>query len=97
MNIEGANGKNLVHHVGKLYNIARQIAQLQEQLGGHVEADLVSATVQSLRLPRSALVRMSTEEVLFDAVAGTVHTTLNAMPRPCRGQFLIVSCVATGR
>src|SRR6266702_7400553 len=39
MNVEGANGKNPVYHVGKLYNIAAQrIAQrLYEATGGYAE------------------------------------------------------------
>ena len=82
MNLEGANGKNPVYHVGKLYNVAaRRIAQqLHEQFGGHVEVHLVSATGQSLRRPWRALVRMSAETAPLDAVAETVHATLDAMP-----------------
>lgn len=82
MNIEGANGKNPVYHVGKLYNVtARRIAQqLHERFGGHVEVHLVSATGQSLRRPWRALVRMSVEDAPLDAIAEAVHATLDAMP-----------------
>lgn len=53
MNIEGANGKTPVYHVGKLYEVAaRCIAQfLREHFGGHIGVHLVSATDQSVRRP----------------------------------------------
>ncbi|GAA4942955.1 hypothetical protein GCM10023238_06060 [Streptomyces heliomycini] len=50
MNLEGANGKNPVYHVGKLYNIAAQrLAQrLYEATDGHAEVHFVSTTGQRL-------------------------------------------------
>ncbi len=82
MNLEGANGKNPVYHVGKLYNVAaRRIAQqLHRQFGGHVEVHLVSATGQRLTRPWRALVRMSVEDAALEAVASVVHTMLDGMP-----------------
>ncbi|MFH8991617.1 methionine adenosyltransferase [Streptomyces sp. NPDC017940] len=46
MNLEGANGKNPVCHVGKLYNIAAQrlAHRLHETTVGHAEVHLVSTT-----------------------------------------------------
>ena len=82
MNIEGANGKNPVYHVGKLYNVAaRRIAQaLHELFGGHVEVHLVSATGQALTRPWKTLVRLSVEEAPIDAIEEAVRAALNAMP-----------------
>jgi S-adenosylmethionine synthetase len=61
MNLEGANGKNPVYHVGKLYNIAAQrIAQrLHEVTGGYAEVHLVSATGQRLDRPWRIVVRLT--------------------------------------
>ena len=61
MNLEGANGKNPVYHVGKLYNIAasRLAHALHEESGGYAEVHLVSATGQALAPPWQTIVRMS--------------------------------------
>lgn len=82
MNLEGANGKNPVYHVGKLYNVAaRHIAQtLHEQFGGHVEVHLVSATGQPLTRPWRALVRLSAEGVSLEAIRETMLAQLDTMP-----------------
>lgn len=82
MNLEGANGKNPVYHVGKLYNVAaRQIAQaLHEQFGGHVEVHLVSATGQLLTRPWRTLVRLSAADVSLDDVESVVIALLDGMP-----------------
>ena len=85
MNLEGANGKNPVYHVGKLYNLAAQrIAwRLHEHFGGYAEVHLVSATGQALAQPWQTVVRTSStapteldvralaEEVLCDFPALT--------------------------
>ncbi len=83
MNLEGANGKNPVYHVGKLYNVAaRQIAQaLHERFGGHVEVHLVSATGQALKRPWRTLVRLSTPDVSTDSVESIVFALLDVMPQ----------------
>jgi S-adenosylmethionine synthetase len=82
MNLEGANGKNPVYHVGKLYNVAaRRIAQaLQEQFGGHVEVHLISATGQMLTRPWRALVRMSVEKAPAGVIEEVSTTILESMP-----------------
>jgi S-adenosylmethionine synthetase len=87
MNLEGANGKNPVYHVGKLYNVAaRQIAQaLHERFGGHVEVHLISATGQMLTRPWRILVRLSNEATQPEAVAETLFLLLDAMPRITEG------------
>lgn len=81
MNIEGANGKNPVYHVGKLYNIAAaQLAdKLYDKTGGYAEVHLVSATGQRLDRPWRILVRT---EATIDPVAvnALVSEMLNGFP-----------------
>jgi S-adenosylmethionine synthetase len=82
MNLEGANGKNPVYHVGKLYNIAAQrlAHRLHEATGGHVEVHLVSATGQQLDQPWRILVRLSSPDVDVDKVQDLVADTLYGFP-----------------
>lgn len=82
MNLEGANGKNPVYHVGKLYNLAaRRIAQrLHSRFGGYAEVHLVSATGQSLAHPWQTLVRMSNTDVADDEVRRVVQDVLSSFP-----------------
>jgi S-adenosylmethionine synthetase len=82
MNLEGANGKNPVYHVGKLYNLAaRRIAQrLHSRFGGYAEVHLVSATGQSLAHPWQTLVRMSDTDVADDEVRSVVQDILSSFP-----------------
>ncbi|MQA25777.1 MAG: methionine adenosyltransferase [Micromonosporaceae bacterium] len=83
MNVEGANGKNPVYHVGKLYNVAaRRIAErLHERFGGYAEVHLVSATGQSLAHPWQTLVRMSRADVSEESVRSVVRGVLDGFPR----------------
>lgn len=73
MNLEGANGKNPVYHVGKLYNIlANNIAcELHLQFGGSVIVNLISKTGKDLRKPWKVIIQMEnsipTKEI-FDIV-----------------------------
>lgn len=82
MNLEGANGKNPVYHVGKLYNVAaRLIAQrLHSHFGGSAEVHLVSATGQPLVRPWQTLVRMSSSDVAEDDVQALVYEVLAGLP-----------------
>lgn len=82
MNLEGANGKNPVYHVGKLYNVAaRRIAQmLHERFGGYVEVHLVSATGQLLARPWQTLIRLSQPTVKTDEVQAIVNSVLRRLP-----------------
>ncbi|MDT0615448.1 methionine adenosyltransferase [Streptomyces lancefieldiae] len=82
MNLEGANGKNPVYHVGKLYNIAAQrLAQrLHEATDGHAEVHLVSTTGQRLDQPWRILVRLSSPEVETDKVQALVAESLEGFP-----------------
>jgi S-adenosylmethionine synthetase len=82
MNLEGANGKNPVYHVGKLYNVAAQrIAQrLYEQFGGLVEVHLVSATGQPLDQPWQTVVRLSSTDVAEADVRTVVNALLSNFP-----------------
>ncbi|MHC6627016.1 methionine adenosyltransferase [Streptomyces globosus] len=82
MNLEGANGKNPVYHVGKLYNIAAQrLAQrLYEATDGHAEVHLVSTIGQRLDQPWRILVRLSSPEVETDKVQALVAESLEGFP-----------------
>lgn len=81
MNLEGANGKNPVYHVGKLYNIAamRLARRLHEATGEHAEVHLVSTTGQRLDQPWRILVRM-TGDVATDKVQALVDEALEQFP-----------------
>ncbi|WP_327655879.1 methionine adenosyltransferase [Streptomyces sp. NBC_00483] len=82
MNLEGANGKNPVYHVGKLYNIAAQrlAHRLHEATDGHAEVHLVSTTGQRLDEPWRILVRLSSPDAQLDKVQSLVTEALSAFP-----------------
>ncbi|NWF28281.1 methionine adenosyltransferase [Streptomyces sp. PKU-EA00015] len=82
MNLEGANGKNPVYHVGKLYNIAAQrlAHRLHEATDGQAEVHLVSTTGQRLDQPWRILVRLSSHDVEIDKVQALVAEALEAFP-----------------
>ncbi|MEU9498780.1 methionine adenosyltransferase [Streptomyces sp. NPDC048196] len=82
MNLEGANGKNPVYHVGKLYNIAAQrLAHcLHEATGEHAEVHLVSTTGQRLDQPWRILVRLSSPDVEVDKVQALVNEAMDEFP-----------------
>ncbi|TCC48078.1 methionine adenosyltransferase [Kribbella pittospori] len=82
MNLEGANGKNPVYHVGKLYNIAAQrLAQrLFEETGDHAEVHFVSLTGQRLDQPWRVLVRLSLDNADVDKVQAVVTDALSEFP-----------------
>ncbi|WP_406199463.1 methionine adenosyltransferase [Streptomyces europaeiscabiei] len=80
MNMEGANGKNPVYHVGKLYNLAatRLAQRLHEEFGDHVEVHLVSATGEPLDRPWRILVRLAADDA-----------------EPSRAQLLVTEALST--
>lgn len=82
MNIEGANGKNPVYHVGKLYNLAamRLAQQLHQETGGHAEVHLVSATGEPLDRPWRILVRLSEPGARVDRVHSLIDEMLASFP-----------------
>ncbi|PLW65690.1 methionine adenosyltransferase [Streptomyces sp. SCUT-3] len=82
MNMEGANGKNPVYHVGKLYNLAavRLAQKLHEETGGHAEVHMVSATGERLDQPWRILVRLSEPSVQVDKVQALIDETLAGFP-----------------
>ena len=82
MNMEGANGKNPVYHVGKLYNLAatRLAHRLHEETGGHAEVHMVSATGQRLDQPWRILVRLSEPTAQIDKVQALIDETLTGFP-----------------
>ncbi|MHB9759912.1 methionine adenosyltransferase [Streptomyces sp. BYX5S] len=82
MNLEGANGKNPVYHVGKLYNVAAQrlANRLHEATGEHAEVHLVSTTGQRLDQPWRVLVRLSSPDAEVDKVQALVVEALGEFP-----------------
>ncbi len=82
MNVEGANGKNPVYHVGKLYNLAaRRLAQrLAEATGDYAEVHLVSATGQRLDRPWRVLIRLASPEPELDKVNTLILEALDGFP-----------------
>lgn len=84
MNVEGANGKNPVYHVGKLYNVAAQrLAQrLHEETGDYAEVHLVSATGQRLDRPWRILVRLAHngDGIREDKLRALLLETLDSFP-----------------
>ncbi|MDF9814171.1 methionine adenosyltransferase [Streptomyces sp. SPB162] len=82
MNLEGANGKNPVYHVGKLYNIAAQrlAFRLHEATAGYAEVHLVSTTGQRLDEPWRILVRLSAADAEIDKVQALVAEILTEFP-----------------
>ncbi|MEU6990616.1 methionine adenosyltransferase [Streptomyces sp. NPDC046465] len=82
MNLEGANGKNPVYHVGKLYNIAAQrlAGRLHEMTDGHAEVHLVSTTGQRLDQPWRILIRLSSPDAELDKVQAVVAEALGEFP-----------------
>ncbi|MEV7466821.1 methionine adenosyltransferase [Streptomyces kronopolitis] len=82
MNLEGANGKNPVYHVGKLYNIAAQrlAHRLHEATGEPAEVHLVSTTGQRLDQPWRILVRLSSASVEVDKVQDLVNEAMDEFP-----------------
>lgn len=81
MNIEGANGKNPVYHVGKLYNVAahRIASRLHEALGGAVWVNLASATGGPLTRPWRIHVRTEAEADL-GALLPVIDDELDRLP-----------------
>lgn len=84
MNVEGANGKNPVYHVGKLYNVAahRIAERIHEATGGYAEVHLVSATGQRLDRPWRIVVRLGDDggELAIDKLSAILLETLDAFP-----------------
>lgn len=84
MNLEGANGKNPVYHVGKLYNVAaNRIAQrLHDATGGPAEVHLISATGQRLHRPWRIVIRLAEggDDVADDKLRDLLLETLDAFP-----------------
>jgi S-adenosylmethionine synthetase len=82
MNLEGANGKNPVYHVGKLYNLAagRVAERLHELTGDYAEVHLISATGMPLGEPWRVLVRLTASDVDEETVAKTVAEILTDFP-----------------
>lgn len=88
MNLEGANGKNPVYHVGKLYNLAaHDLAQrLHEVTGAYAEVHLISATGRRLDRPWRVVLRLA--EGGSDLAEVELHAllleTLDAFPAMTR-------------
>lgn len=65
MNLEGANGKNPVYHVGKIYNVlANFIAKkVYEKVGGNVVVHLISKAGGNLLTPWKTLVQIEKTDI----------------------------------
>ncbi len=82
MNLEGANGKNPVYHVGKLYNVAaeRLAGLLHTATGDYAEVHLVSATGQRLDRPWRVVLRLAARDVDSVAVLQLLSDQLTRFP-----------------
>lgn len=83
MNVEGANGKNPVYHVGKLYNIlAGRIAKhLHEEFGGRVAVNLVSRTGSNLLEPWKTIIQMERGEIPLGQLIPIVQAMHSTIPQ----------------
>lgn len=82
MNLEGANGKNPVYHVGKIYNIlASNIAEaIYKATDSPVVVDLISKTGNSLKEPWKILIQLENMEVDQEQVYKIIEEHLNKIP-----------------
>lgn len=82
MNLEGANGKNPVYHVGKVYNIlAKNIAHaIYEVTNSPVVVDLISKTGSPLKEPWKILIQLEDSEINQNKIHEIVAEHLNAIP-----------------
>lgn len=84
MNVEGANGKNPVYHVGKLYNVAaNRIAEaIHDATGSYADVHLISATGQRLDRPWRVVVRLADdgEHLSQDKLTALLLETLDSFP-----------------
>lgn len=82
MNLEGANGKNPVYHVGKLYNLAamRLARRLHEETGDYAEVHLISTTGQRLDQPGRILIRLSAATAQHDKIQALVTEAMEGFP-----------------
>lgn len=83
MSMEGANGKNPVYHVGKLYNIAAfRIAQaIHQETGSPAEAYLISQTGRDLLNPWKAYVKLDQPHAQTEQVVEIVRRQLALIPQ----------------
>lgn len=81
MNLEGANGKNPVYHVGKIYNVAamRTADLLHRDLGGYVEVHMISATGRRLSSPWRVVVRAEAPDVRMEEVRDRIEGVLASL------------------
>lgn len=82
MNLEGANGKNPVYHVGKVYNIlANHIAyEIYKATNSPVVVDLISKTGNSLKEPWKILIQLEDLEVDQEKVYKIIAEHLDKIP-----------------
>ena len=83
MNLEGANGKNPVYHVGKVYNVlANFIAEkLYDQFGKAVYVNLISKTGRSLLTPWKTVVQIEGEEQNLQEIYLQVEALFLQIPK----------------
>ena len=82
MNVEGANGKNPVYHVGKLYNVLAQriAAHLHQKYKQAVVVNLISRTGGNLLEPWKVIIQMEKEDVVAEDLFKSVEELLPTIP-----------------
>jgi S-adenosylmethionine synthetase len=82
MNVEGANGKNPVYHVGKLYNVlAKKMAsELCQKYHQAVVVNLISRTGGNLLEPWKIVIQLEKEDVPLEELAKDVESLLPTIP-----------------
>lgn len=82
MNLEGANGKNPVYHVGKIYNILASniAAAIYKATDSPVVVDLISKTGNFLKEPWKILIQLENMEVDQEQVYKIIEEHLNKIP-----------------
>jgi S-adenosylmethionine synthetase len=82
MNLEGANGKNPVYHVGKVYNVlANGIAnELYNMTGRANFVNLISRTGKNLLTPWKTVIQFEGEEQNFEQVCLRVEELCSKIP-----------------
>jgi S-adenosylmethionine synthetase len=83
MNVEGANGKNPVYHVGKLYNIVSQrlAKDLSDAFKGNFVVNLVSRTGSDLVRPWQVIVQTDLTDIDQAQLAAIVANHCISIPQ----------------
>ncbi|MFK7974343.1 MAG: methionine adenosyltransferase [Rickettsiaceae bacterium] len=82
MNLEGANGKNPVYHIGKIYNVLANIIaeRLYEHTGKTVYVNLISKTGGDLLTPWKVIIQIQGKEENSSNVVNIVKKLCQEIP-----------------